>query len=404
MADSQTARIVSFPDLKPATRRQILGGEAGTQFDAEQHMWGLFQNGDVFDYGTYQARDFEVMLSRDGQAAAIEAVLTLPIRQASRAIEPAKHDSGECEFVRSVLMAPSTAGGMKTPLQDVVGQLTSAQTFRVSFHEKVFGVRDSDGRIVYEKLAFRPTATCEMKRDSQTAALDGFRQRLWWVGGIPAKALGAAKGSAPGYVEIPQVRSLVYINGKHRQPLTGISELELCYWCYQTKLKLIFLWLSFLENQSLPKVVVYGQDQTEATSKAEDIASMRSSGVVGFRRPPPGEKTFEVLQSDGKGAGEFNAALTFLETWQTSSVLAGFTGLSSLASLGRGSLALSQDQSAFFLKSRQAVTAEMESAITHDVIAPLVTLNFGPGAAYPSFKFGPKFKVDRKSTRLNSSH
>jgi hypothetical protein len=49
---------------------------------------------------------------------------------------------------------------------------------------------------------------------------------------------------------------------------------------------------------------------------------------------------------------------------------------------------LSQDQSAFFLKSRQAVTTEMETAITHDVIAPLVTLNFGPGASYPSFKFG----------------
>jgi hypothetical protein len=165
--------------------------------------------------------------------------------------------------------------------------------------------------------------------------------------------------------------------------------MALCFWCYSTKLKLIFLWMQFLEQQSLPKVLVYGQDQTEATANAEDIASMRSSAVVGFRRPPPGEKKFEILESSGKGADQFNAALTFLETWQTSSVLAGFTGLSSLASLGRGSLALSQDQSAFFLKSRQAVTAEMESALTHDVIAPLVTLNFGPGAAYPSFQFGP---------------
>ena len=95
------------------------------------------------------------------------------------------------------------------------------------------------------------------------------------------------------------------------------------------------------------------------------------------------------MAADGKGADQFNAALTFLETWQTSSVFAGFTGLSSLASLGRGSLALSQDQSAFFLKSRQGVVAEMEAALTHDVVAPLVTLNFGPGAAYPTFKFGP---------------
>ena len=384
MADP--ARIVKFPDLKPVIRRQILGSETGTQFDSQQHLFSLYQNGDVFNYGNYTARDFEVMLSRDGQASAIEAVLTLPIRQASRAIEPAKHDSGECEFVRSVLMAPPTAGGMQTPLQDVIGQVTSAQTVRMSFHEKCFAIRDGDSKIVYDKLAFRPTATCEQKRNAQTAAPDGFRQQVWQFGGV---SKSQAHSTTPGYVEIPEVRSFVYVNGKHRQPLTGLSEMELTYWAYQTKLKLVFLWLQFLENQALPKVVVYGQDQTEATSKAEDIASMRSSGVVGFRRPPPGEKTFEVLASDGKGAGEFNAALTFLETWQTSSVLAGFKGLSSLASLGRGSLALSQDQSAFFLKSRQAVTAEMESAITHDVIAPLVTLNFGPGAAYPSFRFGP---------------
>src|ERR1039457_4765747 len=167
------------------------------------------------------------MLQRDGQAAAIEAVLTLPIRQASRAIEAAKHDSGECDFVRSVLMAPPTAGGMKTPLQDVIGQITSAQTFRMSFHEKCWEVRDSDGRIVYEKLAFRPTATCEQKRNARTAAPDGFRQMVWMFGDQP-KSLTNSK--MPGYVEIPQVKSFVYINGKHRQPLTGISELELTYW------------------------------------------------------------------------------------------------------------------------------------------------------------------------------
>jgi hypothetical protein len=150
----------------------------------------------------------------------------------------------------------------------------------------------------------------------------------------------------------------------------------------------LFLWFQFLEQQSLPKVIVYGQDQREANARADDIASMRSSGVAGFQRPPDGAKTFEVLQSDGAGAAQFADALSFLETWQTASVLAGFTGLSSLASLGRGSLALSQDQSAFFLKSRQAISMEIAESITHDVIAPLVTLNFGPNASYPTFKFG----------------
>jgi hypothetical protein len=674
------------------------------------------------------------MLVRDGQAAALEAVLTLPIRQASRAIEPGHDDKGECEFAHSVLVAPETSGGMKTPLQDVVGQVTSAQVYRKAFFEKVWHIRDEDGKVVYGKLAYRPAATCELKRDARTASMLGFRQQVWLFGG---SVMTTRQGKTPGYVDIPKVKSFVHINGRHRQPLTGTSELDLCYWalaynsevqtpggpvkigqlrpgdlvfgvngkptevtdviprgkrmmyrvafkdgtsvecdadhlwgvydsqrspgfqyqvmstsdlmdaglrrrgtasgqwrfavprcepveypvrdlpidpyvlgawlgdgsirtntageragtptfacqepdewiakevqrrlpasmklepgsagtkgdyhfrpvaayrknhfrdalvalgvnrksperfipemyltapaeqrldllrglmdtdgsiemgisgggnssryytkspqlafdlarlvrslggsavsraiagrcprveifteecpfalprkallwrrgprwarthvvsieqteekdcrcitvaepdglfltndfivthnCYQTKLKLIFLWLAFLEQQSLPKVVVYGQDQREANAKADDIASMRASGVVGFQRPPSGEKTFEILAADGKGGDQFAAALSFLETWQTASVLAGFTGLSSLAAMGRGSLALSQDQSAFFLKSRQAISLEIAASFTHDVIAPLVTLNFGPGASYPKFSFG----------------
>lgn len=382
--DPQTAKIVAFPDLKPATRRDLMRGEIGTEFDQQSRVFGLYGGGDVFDYGQWTSRDMSTMLTRDGQAAALEAVLTLPIRQASRAIEPAKGDAGETELCHSVLFAPATSGGMKTPLQDVIGQVTSAQIYRKSFHELCWNIREKDGAVALDRIAPRPTATCELKRNARTGTMDGFRQQVWQFGGV----LQAKPGKMPGYVEIPRVKSLVHINGKHREPLTGTSELDLTYWCYSTKLKIVYLWFQFLEQQSLPKVIVYGQDQREANARADDIASMRASGVAGFQRGPQGSKEFEVLSSDGKGASQFADALAFLETWQTASVLAGFTGLSSLAAMGKGSLALSQDQSAFFLKSRQAISLEIAETITHQVIAPLVTLNFGPGASYPKFAFG----------------
>jgi Protein of unknown function (DUF935) len=393
--DPQAARIVAFPDLKPATRRDLMRGEIGTEFDQQSRMFGLYSGGNVFDYGQWTSRDMAVMLTRDGQAAALEAVLTLPIRQASRAIEPGKHDAGEADLCHSVLFAPATAGGMKTPLQDVIGQVTSAQIYKKSFHELVWHMRDKDGAVALDKIAFRPTATCEMKRNARTGASEGFRQQQWLFGG---QVTAVKHGMTPGWADIPKVRSLIHINGKHREPLTGTSELDLCYWVYQTKLKLLFLWYQFLEQQSLPKVIVYGENQREASAKADDIASLRSSGVVGFARDPQGAKSFEILASDGKGAQQFADALSFLETWQTASVLAGFTGLSSLAAMGRGSLALSQDQSAFFLKSRQAISLEIAQTITHQVIAPLVTLNFGPGASYPRFEFGAL--TDESATQL----
>lgn len=379
-------RVVKFPNLSPQTQKQLMQGELGTQIDPRSQLFAYTGDGDLLDYGTETtARDFAEMLAKDGQAAAIEAVLTLPIRQAARSIEKADGDSGEAEFARSVLMTPHTGGGMKTPLQDVIGQLTSAQTNKAAYFEKIFGVRDTDGKITYEKLAYRPAATCEIKRNEQTAEFDGFRQ-MTWTFGQQAKAL--TKSKTPGWTDIPAVKSFVYLNGKHRNPLTGTSELQISYWCWRTKMKLLFLWLQFLESQSLPKVAVYGQSPEEANERADDVASMRSSGIVGWQTHDGQPKTFDIIESSGNGAGQFADAMSFLETWQTSSVLAGFMGLSSLASLGRGSLALSQDQSAFFLKSRQAVTAEMEAAITHDVIAPLIVLNFGPSASFPTFRFG----------------
>jgi hypothetical protein len=383
MAD--TAEVIHLPDLTPKKRNQLLLGELGTQFDIHDRQFAYFGNGDVLDYGDWTSRDMTVMLERDGTAASLESVLTLPLRQANYAVQPSKGDHGEAEFVRQALMDPAESGGMKIPFGVIIGQMTSAQIYRKAYFEKVWKL-DEQGNVVYDKIAFRPTATCELKRDPRTGAEDGFRQQVWLFGGN----IGISHSQkVPGYVDIPKIKSYVYIHGKHRAPLTGTSELALAYWCYKTKLKLLFLWYQFLENQSLPKVVVYGQSQKQADSHADVIASLRQSGIAAFERPPDGTKKFEILESSGKGADQFNQALTFLETWQTSSVLAGFVGLSSLASLGRGSLALSQDQSSFFLKSRQAVSAEMTESFTHQVIAPLVTLNFGRQAAYPKLTSGP---------------
>jgi hypothetical protein len=75
----------------------------------------------------------KTMFSRNGTASAVELVLTLPIREADFSIEPGKGDKGECEFIRSVLMTPDTEGGMRTPLTEVIGQVTSGQIYRRAF-------------------------------------------------------------------------------------------------------------------------------------------------------------------------------------------------------------------------------------------------------------------------------
>ena len=328
----------------------------------------------------------KAMFRRDGICSAVEMVLTLPIREADYSIVPAKGDKGEAEFVNSVMMTPDGDNGMKTPIQQLVGQITSGQIFRRAFFEKIWSIRDLDGKIIYDRVAFRPPATCQARYDSRTGRKNGFRQQVWLFGG---QLRTGPQQKVPGYVDIPDIRSYIYTNGKHREPMTGVSEMDVSYWCYQTKMKLLYLWYNFLENTALPRVVVYGNDQPEANTRADDVASLKSSGVVGLIHPTDGQKAFDLISSPGDGGSFFLQALNWLESWQVHSVLAGFMALTGGSTGGKGSYALSQDQSSFYLKSRQAVAKEIAESISYDLIRPLVLLNFGTSAVYPSWKFGP---------------
>lgn len=391
MADAKGARVISFPDLPPKGspgprgKQALLGPEIGTEFDYGQRLFAYYGSGDVFDYGSWDARDMRTMLSRDGVCAALEHVLTLPIREADFSIEKGAGDNGEAEFARSVIMTPDVEGGMATPVQELIGQVCTAQIYRRAFFEKVWVPRESDGKIIYRKIAYRPTATCQARYNDRTSEPNGFRQQVWLFGG---NLMISSKQKVPGYVDIPKMRSYIYTHGKNREPLTGVSEMDTAYWVYQTKLKLLFLWMNFLESQSMPRLIVYGNDQPEATRNADDISQLKASGIVGLPHPIQGQKMFEQIQSPDAGTF-FQECLSFLENWQIMSVLAGFLGLTGMATAGRGSYALSQDQSDFFLKSRQAVAKEIAESLSYDVVRPLVMLNFGANAAFPVAKFGP---------------
>lgn len=326
------------------------------------------------------------MFSRNGTASALELVLTLPIREADFSIEAGKGDKGEADFTRSVLMTPDSEGGMRTPLTELIGQITSAQIYRRAFFEKTWEPRESDGKVIYRKIAYRPPATCQARYNDRTGEPNGFRQQVWLFGG---NLQVSSQQKVPGYVDIPKVRSYIYTHGKHREPLTGVSEVEVAFWCHSTQMKLLYLWYQFLEGMALQRLVAYGNDQPEATQRADDISQLRGSGVVGLIHPIDGQKAFEAIPSAGNAGEFFESALAFLSSWAISSVLAGFLGLASASTGGKGAYSLSQDQSDFYLKSRQGVAKEIAESISYDVIRPLILLNFGSGASFPQARFGP---------------
>jgi glutaredoxin-related protein len=346
---------------------RIPAGEIGSAYSGET-LFTRFDDGRFFETRDLRTDDFEQMLRLDGKAKTLEQVLTLPLRSAEHSIEPAANDNGEAEFCREALERPANAGGMTTPLELVIGQMTSACLYRRAYFEKVFRVEE--GRVNYGKLAFRPARTCSLLRDKDDYSFKGFRQRF-------------LKDTSFVTVDIPPDKAFVYIHGQHRDPLNGISDLETAFSIFESKQKVRFLWYSFLENQTIPKGIAKHSttDTTEQKDFAEKVATLKGGGVVGIGP----DQDVSPYESSGRGAETFKQAMDYLSAEMAGSVLAGFTELTS--SDRTGSYALSKDQSDLFLRSRQAILSEMGAALTSWVLADLCLWNFGVGAAVPTFKF-----------------
>src|SRR6266567_2642137 len=113
-ADGTLAKVLKLPDLH-TTRSQLLGKEIGTQFDWGQRLFAYYGDVDVFDYGEWTSRDMKVMFQRDGICSSVEAVLTLPIREADFSINQAKGDKGEAEFATACCSPRTTTAGCRPP-------------------------------------------------------------------------------------------------------------------------------------------------------------------------------------------------------------------------------------------------------------------------------------------------
>src|SRR4051794_5656392 len=85
----------------------ILDKEEGTAFDKESILFTAFENGEVFNYDRGAVKGMLEMLDRDGKAATLEQVLTLPIRQAPLTILRGPASKEVTKFITQVLTAPA---------------------------------------------------------------------------------------------------------------------------------------------------------------------------------------------------------------------------------------------------------------------------------------------------------
>lgn len=365
--------MTSIEELTPQEVKK-LDAELGSAFGYGDRLFGSFTDDNTVSLAwSLEAADFNEMLAIDGNAEKISRVLSLPIRGA------AWHITGSgpgADLVRDNL------GPM---LGRIIEQCTAAMVYRRTFFEKVW-TTDADGRLVYDKIAWRPPASCTARFDRDTGTENGFYQRItdagWW------QAAQRKGEDVPGQITIPRHKAFVYTHGRYREPVKGVSDLEVAYNAYRKKTKLKFLWAQYLENQSLPKVAALGRDPQDAQRNAEALAQGRASSIIPIVLKEDMPAALQVIESSGRGATQFVEAIRYFDWEMTNSVLAGFTELASSQQTS-GSYALSADQSEFFLASEQAGADDIADQIVEQLFTPLVIVNFGTEVEVPKLQIGP---------------
>jgi hypothetical protein len=356
-------------------------GELGSSFSYDT-PFEEFKDGNVFAYEEPLVKDYQHMLRTDGTAASIELMLTYPIISAPWEIDPAKGDTGEAEFIYDALTALPHQGGPLTTVEQLVSQMTDAFTNKRAYFEKVFKVND-DGKIVYHKLAYRPPETCRAAYDGRRAEPRGFKQLPLIFNGVDPTVNWSS--SPNDWLYVSPERSFVYIHGTHRDPILGISDMQVPYHCFQTKRKIRWLWYQFLDQGVLPKTIVRNPDDGTARLDARKVAQLRGKGVVGLNS----QTLVEPFEGSGRAGEAYVQAMSWLDNEMLDSGLLGFMGLSAQAASGKGSYALAESLSKMYLRTRRMVAMDMARQITNEVIGPLIAYNFGPQASIPRFKFGP---------------
>lgn len=362
----------TVPVLTAAQLRQLAGPRLSSPFTVDDRLYRSFDDfSKVYEYGDLDLNAMRGMLAADGNPRKLEQTLTLPLRGANwelRGGGPALSLVQQC---------------LGDKIDSLIATSTSAIAYRKAFHEICWTL--SGGDVIVDQILSVPAVSCEAAFRDTDGHPDGFRQQL-----SPMSQF-AVRTANMGWVDVPANRSFIYVHGTHREPLRGVSDLDVALYCWDNIRKLQFLWCQFLEQQALPKVLIYGDDPGQAQANAAIVAQADASATIPLeRRTDPAQKSFEILESSGKGADQFQKALAYWEGKQTQSVLASFMDLAqSAVTDGRGSNALSADQSEFFLASRQAVADEIAEQITTKLIRPLVAYNFGPGVEVPTLHIGP---------------
>lgn len=353
-----------------ASNGRVETGERGTA-SASEHT--------LFVYGDERQptlRELDRMISFDSWAKSVDGAITWPIRSGRWRIQPAEGDRGEAAEVERQLR-PKVGGRL-------VAGMSTAVSRRIRCAELIWETQDRDGKpvpsdspaasvVALKDVAFRDVEQCEPERDDH-GRIKGFRQQAWTM-----------RRSVDDLFLFEDRKAFVYVHDDAARPGVGVSALDTAYQDHVNKKK-----LRFYRNKSLEKfggptthIKTGAQPGTQAWIDAEDVASKaRSGGAITTDK----ETELAYLTTPNPGVA-FRQAI---QDHNFEMAVSAYVQFLAMAQEGNsGAYALSRDHSDFLTLVTEGRMAEMAQAATDGPVRDIVVLNFGEGAAFPTWEFEP---------------
>lgn len=315
-------------------------------------------------------KDYRKMWQNDGQVASIVMLPRLMILGAGYELLPPDEgeETEEYQFIKDNLLGSTGGNGMKTPIEDVIEDMTYFPFEGARFYELVF--EQKDGKILLSKIATRDNTTCYPIIDTH-GEYGGFWQRAFVLNNFID-------------VFIPKTKSVALIFNQAYGGVNGLSILRAAWYHWDVKHKLYFISHLAAEIQTIPPVKVTHEnaDPTvlNAVNQAVDGRGMESRVTV-----PKG------IEIDSLSSGTATVAIKELIDHHNSliakSLLSQWIDLGS-ESGSSGSFALGASQIKVYFNFVKGISRKIEDTFNNIIIPKLIDMNFGSGI-YPKFKINP---------------
>lgn len=366
-----------MPEQRESIKGQVTTSEIGVIHNG---FVGTFNQEEELNLTDVTVDKLAEMTRKDGQAAALMRILTLPIKSAKWDITGDADMQREIDFVRENFTRPPHRGGMSTPMSYVIGHMAKAVRDGFSVFEKVWRI-DEDGHIRYKKLAPRASNTITFLTDEH-GGFAGVRQRAFYKGKFYD-------------VTIPPEKCLVYTVNKEENPLYGQSLLLPAYYHYDKKHKLYYIAnLAYLVTAVPIRLGEIPEGMQE--ERPDLVAAFRQAlADIGLNTAVTFPQGFKVDKFEAQRAlADFMPLINHHDLLMAKSVLSQFIELGTGGN--SGAYALSRDHSDLFVVGLEGIMKEIADTITWYAIPDLIDYNFASGK-YPRFEFEP---LTDSTTRL----